>query len=96
MVDSFTKQPVKVSTDGDAGPYLMVQLDQLELVQKLLDAAGIRYSVDEDAISFNDKPFTAVVNLAHDVDVAAVQMLLDTQENSEIIRHRRPKGGRRR
>jgi hypothetical protein len=96
MLDSFTKQPIKVSTDGDAEPYLMVQLDQLGLVQKLLDGAGIRYRVDEDAISFNNQPFTAVMNLAPDANIEDVQQLLDGQENPEMIRPRRPKSGRRR
>jgi hypothetical protein len=96
MTDSFTKEPVQVSTDGDSGPYIMVQLDQLGIVQRVLDEAKIRYSVDEDAISFNDRPFTAVVNLTHDVDITAVQKLLDAKGNLELLRDRRPKSGRRR
>jgi hypothetical protein len=94
MIDSFTKAPIKVSDDGDAGPYIMVQLDQLDLVKKLLDGADIRYSVDEDAISFNDQPYTAVVNLGHDVEVSAVQKLLDEHKSRRMARPRRPHSGR--
>jgi hypothetical protein len=95
MIDSFTKKPIKVSDDGDSGPYIMVQLDQLDQVKKLLDDADIRYTVDEDAISFNGQPYTAVVNLGHHVDVLAVQKLLDEKEDPKMARPRRPTSGRR-
>jgi len=94
VIDSFTKRPIKVSDDGDAGPYIMVQLDQLDLVKKLLDGAELRYSVDEDAISFNDQPYTAVVNLGHDVEASAVQKLLDEHKVPRMARPRRPHSGR--
>ena len=95
MIDSFTRKPIRVSDDGDAGPYIMVQLDQLDLVKTLLDDADIRYTVDEDAISFNGQPYTAVVNLGHHVDVPAVQKLLDEKEDPKMARRRRPQSGRR-
>jgi len=95
MIDSLTKKSIKVSDDGDAGPYIMVQLDQLDLVKKLLNDAGIRHSVDEDAISFNNQPYTAVVNLGHHVDVLAVQKLLDENADPKMARRRRPTSGRR-
>ena len=63
MIDSFTKKPIQVGDDDDAGPYIVVQLDQLGLVTKLLDDAGYRYDVDEEAISFNDGPYATIVNL---------------------------------
>jgi len=95
MIDSFTKKPIRVSDDGDAGPYILVQLDQLDMVKKLLDDSDIRYAVDEDAISFNGQPYTAVVNLGHHVDVLAVQKLLDENADPKMARHRRPHSGRR-
>ena len=95
MIDSFTKEPIRVSDDGDAGPYMMVQLDQLDLVKKLLDDAGYHYYVDEDAISFNDQPYTAIVNLGHHADVPAIQRLLDDNEGPKMARPRRPRSGRR-
>jgi hypothetical protein len=95
MIDSFTKERIKVSDDGDAWPYIMVQLDQLELVKKLLDHSGIPNSVDEDAISFNDQAYSVIVNLEQNVDVAAVQKLLDGHEDPQTARHRRTKSARR-
>ncbi len=95
MIDSFTKKPIRVSDDGDAGPYILVQLDQLDTVKKILDDADIRYAVDEDAISFNGQPYTAVVNLGHHVDVLTVQKLLDEKEHPKMARRRRPQSGRR-
>ncbi len=69
--------------------------DQLDLIKKILDEAGFRYSVDEDAISFNDQPYTSVVNLGHHVDVSAVQHLLDENEDPKMAHSRRPRSGRR-
>ena len=65
-----------------------MQLDQLELVKKLLNDAG--YVVDEDAISFNGQPYTSTVNLGHNVDVSAVQKLLDGNEDPRLARQRSP------
>ena len=36
MIDTLTKRPITVSAlSGDGAPYLMIQLDQLDLVKKL-------------------------------------------------------------
>ena len=96
MIDSLTKEPIKVSDDADAWPYIRVQLDQLDQVKKLLDNAGFRYYVDEYAISFNGQPYTSVVNLEHDADVPAIQRLLDDNEASKTARPRRSRSVRRR
>jgi hypothetical protein len=77
MIDISTERPLYVSTDGTAGPYIMVPLDQLDAVRRLLDQHSIRYSVDEDAISLNDKPYVTVVDLGRGGDAPAVQTILD-------------------
>jgi hypothetical protein len=77
MIDVSTKKPLYVSTDGDAGPYIMVPVQQIEDVRTLLDANNISYWVDEDAISLDGKPEVTVVNLAHGSDAASVQKILD-------------------
>lgn len=77
MIDSFTKGPLYVSTDGTAGPYIMVPVSQLGDVRGLLDAKGVRYSVDEDAISLDGEPEVSVINLGRGVDPEAVQTILD-------------------
>jgi hypothetical protein len=91
MTDSFTRQPICVSTDGDAGPYIMVQLDQLDLVKKVLDHAGQPYSVEEDAISVDGAPMTVIIDLGPHADVERIKRGLDQEEDPRMNR-----SGRRR
>ncbi|MDB5351648.1 MAG: hypothetical protein JWN86_2895 [Planctomycetota bacterium] len=77
MTDVSTHRPLLVSTDGGAGPYIMLPVDQLPHVQTLLDENRIRYWVDEDAISLNGKPAITVINLGRMGDAQSVQRLLD-------------------
>ena len=77
MIDVSTKNPLRVSIDGDAGPYIMVPVQQIDDVRPLLDANNIPYWVDEDAISLDGKPAVTVVNLGQGVDPATVQDILD-------------------
>lgn len=77
MIDLCTKKPLYVSTDGDAGPYIMVAEEQIDDVRTLLDSNDIRYWVDEDAISLDGKPAVTVVNLGRNADAAAIQSILD-------------------
>ena len=77
MIDVSTKKPLYVSTDGDAGPYIMVPVQQLDHVRTLLDAKNIPYWVDEDAISLDGKPEVTVINLRLGCDAASVQDILD-------------------
>lgn len=77
MIDVTTKERLLVSTDGTAGPYIMVPLSQLDVVTRLLEAHGVSFWIEEDAISFDDAPYIAVVNLEHDARADAIQSLLD-------------------
>ncbi len=77
MNDSSTKKPLRVSDHGAGGPYLWVPLSQLTEVQRLLDANGVKYWVDEVAISLDDDPEEIVVNFGRDGDGEAVQRILD-------------------
>lgn len=77
MIDLSTKKPLCVSTDGNAGPYIMVPVQQLDDLRTLLDDNNILYSVDQDAISLDGKPEIAVVDLGHGSDAASVQNILD-------------------
>jgi len=77
MNDATTQQPLKVSTDGTAGPYIMTPVSQLDEVKGLLDDRRIQYWVDENAISLNDTPEIALINLGRGADAAAVQRILD-------------------
>ena len=78
MIDISTKRTMSVSTDGDAGPYIVVPVEQIDAVCALLDANSIRYWVDDVAISLDGKPEVTVVNLGHEADPVAVQQILDT------------------
>lgn len=78
MNDVTTQQPLRISTDGTVGPYVMVPVSQLDEVKRLLDSARIRYSVDENAISLDGSPEIAVINLGRHADARAVQNVLDS------------------
>jgi hypothetical protein len=78
MTDATTQQPLRVSTDGTAGPYILVPLSQLNEVKRLLDDQRIRYWVEENAISLDGAPYIAVINLGREGAVDAVQTILDS------------------
>lgn len=78
MIDAMTRKPLHVSTDGTAGPYIMLPACQLADVRRLLDDHGVRYWVEEDVISLNGAPETAVIDLGRGADVDAIQAVLDT------------------
>ncbi|MEX2138078.1 MAG: hypothetical protein WD894_02370 [Pirellulales bacterium] len=78
MIDTTTDKPLYVSTDGGAGPYIMVPVVQLEGVTALLDSNKIPYWADEEVISLDGKPEVAVINLEHGSDPEKVQDLLDS------------------
>ncbi len=79
MIDVTTKKPLQVSTEGDAGPYIMVPVEQAPVVRDLLDANDIPYWVDEGVVSLNGRPEVTVVNLGQSSSPAAVQGLLDNE-----------------
>jgi hypothetical protein len=78
MIDAMTRKPLHISTDGTAGPYIMVPVSQLVDVRQLLDKNSVRYSVEEDAISLDGAPEIVVVNLGRRADVPAIQAILDS------------------
>ena len=77
MIDTSTKKRLHVSDNGDAGPYIMVPVRQIDDVRALLDANTIPYWVDENAISLDGKPEVTVINLGHGADATTVQKILD-------------------
>jgi len=78
MIDTTTRKPLGVSTDGEGGPYIMVPVEQLDKVRALLDASKVAYWVDEEAISLDGKPEITVINLSRQRDETMVQRLLDS------------------
>jgi hypothetical protein len=78
VTDTTTKKPLYVSTNGTAGPYIMLPVSQLDEVRRLLDSQGVGYWVEENVISLNGAPEVAVINLGRGGDAAAVQAVLDS------------------
>jgi hypothetical protein len=77
MKDVTTQKPLYVSTEGNAGPYIMVPEEQLEQVRRLLDEREVSYWVDENVISLDGKPAIAVINLGLRGNAQAIQEILD-------------------
>ena len=77
MTDTTTKKPLRVSSDGTAGPYIWLPYSQLEDLRRLLDSHGIYYWATEHAISFDGGPEMIIVNLGRDGNGALVQKILD-------------------
>ncbi len=77
MIDEMTQNQLRVSTDGVAGPYLMLPLGQLRRIRELLDRHAIRYWVDSQAISLDGKPAIVVINFGRAGDASQIQTLLD-------------------
>ena len=80
MIDTITRKPISVSTEGTAGPYIRLPFSRVAETRQLLDKNGIRYWVDEDehVISLNGTPEMAVVNFGRGADVAAIRAALDS------------------
>jgi hypothetical protein len=77
MIDATTLQPLRVSTDRAARPYIRLPLSQLEGVRQLLDEHSIAYSVDTYAISLDGAPEVTYIDLGRDGDASRVQRILD-------------------
>ena len=77
MVDVETQRPLKVNTEGTAGPYLMVPLDQLDTVRAVLNKAGVRHSVSRDAIELDGRPIIAIIDFGRSADAERIQSVLD-------------------
>lgn len=76
MTTSATDAPLTVSTDGTAGPYVIVTPEQLRPVLEALRADGIRSQVDDEAVH-NGTQALAVIELGENADVQRVQKILD-------------------
>jgi hypothetical protein len=77
MATSTTDAPLMVSTDGTAGPYVVVTSEQLGPVLEALRVEEIRFQVDQEAVLLNGSPALAVIDLGTGADVMRVQGILD-------------------
>lgn len=90
MPISELNPPLKVSTDGTAGPYVIVTPEQLGHVVVAFREAGIDFRVDQDAVLPGGTPLLAVIDLVG-ADVDRVQRVLDRVATDLLKkgRHRR-------
>ena len=77
MTDTTTRRPIRVSTEGTSGPYIMVPVELLDRIRKLLVENDVPHWVDHNAISVDGRPAVTVINLGRKVDSRRVQELLD-------------------
>jgi hypothetical protein len=78
MIDTTTKKPLRVETDGEGRSYIDLPATQVEEVRRLLESHGIRHWVLEDILSWNGGPFEAIIYLGRGADPQAVQTVLDS------------------
>lgn len=72
-----TTGPLTVSTDGTAGPYVIVTPDQFGPVVEALREVEISFHVEEDAILLDGSPALVIIDLGIDADVSRIQLVLD-------------------
>jgi hypothetical protein len=77
MPISEMNAPLKVSTDGTAGPYVIVIPAQLGPVVAAFRNEGVDFHVDDDAVLSGGTPALAVIDLGNGADVERVQGILD-------------------
>ena len=78
MIDTTTREPLRVTKYEGARPYITLPVMHLDEVRALLDANKVPYWVDAWALSLDGKPEVTVINLMHGSDPAMVQDLLDS------------------
>ncbi len=83
-----------VSTDGTAGPYIVVTPEQVAAVSKALRAENVSFSIDHDAVLMDGAPALALINLADAANVNQVQQLLDHVAAVQRAQPRRSVQGR--
>jgi hypothetical protein len=77
MIDLETKERLRIDVDVDAGPYLMLPLEQVSAVQSLLQRQGVAFTVDDEAVQFDERPPIAIMNFGRGADPVRLQRLLD-------------------
>ena len=77
MIDIELHSRLVVRSEGDAGPYLMVPVQQLAAVEAVFAAARIPFSTSRDALQMDGHDAIAVVDFGRRADAAHVQAVLD-------------------
>jgi len=76
MLDDYKKQPFTVSTDGDAGPYLMVPPAQVEAVQLAFSKHKVSHAIEYDVSQNAGTGVLTVFNFGNSADVARIERIL--------------------
>jgi hypothetical protein len=77
MIDLELNRQLTVHTEGDAGPYLMVPLQQLQAIREIFRIAGIGFSVSRDAIQIDGHDAIALIDFGRRADALRIQAVLD-------------------
>jgi hypothetical protein len=79
MIDCETHQPIHVNQDGDAGPYLMIPVQQIDEVSRVLRDHDVPFSIARDAVSLDGQEVIAVLDFGLDANAQAIQSILDSR-----------------
>ena len=77
MLDVQTHRKIRISTDGSAGPYIIVPDPQLRSLQAILEAHKVPHWAESGSVSLDGRPALAVINLGRGADVARIQAIID-------------------
>lgn len=77
MIDLELNQRLVVRTEGDAGPYLMVPVQQLPAVEAVLRGQQIPFSITRDAIRLDGHEAIAVIDFGRGANANFIQAALD-------------------
>jgi hypothetical protein len=77
MTTSAMDAPLTVSTDGTAGPYVVVTPEQYGAVTEALRAEEVRFHLDQNAVLAGGGPALVLIDLGIGADVERVQRILD-------------------
>ncbi|WP_165220502.1 hypothetical protein [Aquisphaera insulae] len=77
MSTSSTETPLVVSTDGTAGPYVIVAADRVDSVVKALRDGHISVASEGEAVILDGRPAFVVIDLGPDSDIKRAQAILD-------------------
>jgi hypothetical protein len=68
MVETQEKRKLRVSTVPNAGPFVIVQVSQVDSVKELLINHGIDHWVERGSVSLAGRPPTTVINFGRKGD----------------------------
>ncbi len=80
MIDSLTGERLTVHTEGDAGPYVMVDPTEVAKVADAFKASAIAYQTDSSAVSVDGVSVSTSFSFGTGANVDAIQQVLDSLE----------------